>query len=64
MPAHPPPHRPRSGGRPLSHREVRSANQTGALQRLLSPRPNLEQGPGLFKGRPSSLNKDCADQDA
>ena len=51
-------------GRPLSHREVRSANPPGALRRLLSPRPNPEQGPGLFKGRPFSLNKDCADQDA
>jgi len=50
-------------GRPLSHREVRSANPTGALRRLLSPRPNLEQGPGLFNGRPFSLNKDCADRD-
>ena len=37
---------------------------TGALRRLLSSRPNLEQGPGLFKGRPFSLKKDCADQDA
>ena len=54
-PCPPPPHRPRSGGRPLP---------TGALRRLLSPRPNLEQGPGLLKGRPFSLNKDCADQDA
>jgi hypothetical protein len=51
-------------GQPSSHREVCSANPTGALRRLLSPSPNLEQEPGLFKDRPFSLNKSRADQDA
>jgi hypothetical protein len=51
-------------GRPSSHREVRSAKPTGALRRLLSPGPSHEQGPGLFKDSPFSLNKSRTDQDA
>ena len=71
MPAHPHPGPGAEGGGgwPMHataqpwHAEGRPS-PTGALRRLLSSRPNLEQGQGLFKDRCESLNKSRIDDDA